>query len=406
MGKYYQLQQKRFFRLLPLVLCAALVLFVCLIVVHHSLTQMDTNGDKNTKFPIAMVGTADDRFLQMGVSALTRLDSSRFAIEILQMEEPQAISALEQGDIAAYVVIPEGFVDAALYGEILPLKYVSTTGATGIVSIVKDEITRVIGDILLSAQKGIYGTWDAMAAHGLEENLQGVVDGISIAFTEFVFARAKAYKLTELGISDHLGLQGYLFCGIAVLFFMLITLPYGPSIVKQDYSLQQILSSKGYGTLGQLLCEFSAYFISYVLLLSGVIVVALLAGGGVGLENGMMQNMTVLQIPWRLLPVVFMVCSLSFFLFELAGNLVSGILMVFFTTLALCFVGGCMYPAYFFPDGIQKLGAILPTGLARAQIASCITGTGHCGVWLTAYGTGFFALTWAARRVRSSFAER
>ena len=53
---------------------------------------------------------------------------------------------------------------------------------------------------------------------------------------------------------------------------------------------------------------------------------------------------------------------------------VSFVLLQFFLSTALCFVSGCMYPVYFFPVSVQRVAAWLPAGLARSQLASCITG--------------------------------
>jgi len=59
-------------------------------------------------------------------------------------------------------------------------------------------------------------------------------------------------------------------------------------------------------------------------------------------------------------------------MYELASDLVSGVLLQFFGTLALCFICGCLYPITFFPDSVQKIAAFLPVGLARMQLADCI----------------------------------
>ena len=62
------------------------------------------------------------------------------------------------------------------------------------------------------------------------------------------------------------------------------------------------------------------------------------------------------------------------------SDLIGGVLMQFFVTLALCFVSGCLYPITFFPDAVQKLAKFLPTGIARMQIGNCILG---CVSWET-----------------------
>ena len=106
---------------------------------------------------------------------------------------------------------------------------------------------------------------------------------------------------------------------------------------------------------------------------------------------------TLLSWLWTALPVVVMVAAWSFFLFSLAKELISGVLLVALLSLALCFAGGCMYPASFFPDAVRQAARFLPTGLAMEQLSCCVTGGQGSGGWLLLYSAGFAALTWLHR---------
>ena len=63
-------------------------------------------------------------------------------------------------------------------------------------------------------------------------------------------------------------------------------------------------------------------------------------------------------------------------LYTLSGDLVGGVLLQFFLGVAMCFVSGCLYPVYFFPESVQHLAQYLPAGLARSHLAGYITGDG------------------------------
>lgn len=379
MGKYFWMQCKRVLRFLPLVLCVAAVLFGSLAAIYNEMIRMSEESDAKTKFKVGLVGTAGDSYLQLGLAALESFDSSRFAVEIVTMTEPEAETAMTRGDIAAYVAIPEGFMEAAFRGEFMPLKYVSTVGAVGLVTLFKDEITLVINDILTEAQKGIYGAGNALHSQGLSSG--EAINELSIEYAEFVFDRAKAYSVKELGISDGLGLEGYLLSGLTVLFLMLICLPFAPMLVRRDHSLSRMLAARRRSVLGQVACEFGAYLLGLLALLV-VVLVCLLA---VGIEHSISGHGILYTVP-----VVLMVGSLSFLLYEATSDLISGVLLQFFVTLCLCFISGCLYPNYFFPEMVQKIGAVLPAGIARTQIAGCITGEFSMGFTLALMG---FAVT-------------
>ena len=65
---------------------------------------------------------------------------------------------------------------------------------------------------------------------------------------------------------------------------------------------------------------------------------------------------------------------------------------------ALCFVGGCLYPIRMFPDVIQELAAVLPSGIARAHTVNVFIGLASAEIWkMLAYTIVFAALAVAVR---------
>lgn len=377
MKRYCLLQCKRIARYLPGALLAMLVLFGGLMTVFSATMLQNASGDR--KFQVAMVGTADDMMLQMGLTALRTFDSTQFAMEIVEMTEEEAHEALEKGQISAYMVFPEAFMDEAMMGHILPVKFVSTAGAGGVVSVFKEEVTKVISRLLLDSQRGVFAMQDAMG--DLDVPYNGRLDILAFTFLDYILARDNLYTLEELGIGNALGLEDYLLCGLFLLFLMLTCLPFAPLMIRRDMSLDRMLAARGCGvltqTLSDLLCYMAGFFLLIVLL---KIPAAFLA-----------PQLKLRLIP--MLPVIFAVCSLSFLLYTLCADLISGVLVQFFTTLALCFVSGCMYPIFFFPLPVQKLAEWLPTGAARSQLTACLTGDSYDQVWLLwAYGLVFTAL--------------
>ena len=384
MRKYVYLQLKRLLRILPFALGVTAILFGCLTAVFQAMVTASQNSEDQKKFQIGLVGTAGDTYLELGLAALETFDSTRFAIEITQMEEQQAVKAMQNGDIAAYVVIPEGFMEAAMRGQIKPLKYVSTSGAVGLVSMFKDEITQVINDIMVAAQKGIYGTGNALSDNGQGTSANKVINDLSIEYTEFLFSRSKVYSAEELGISDGLGIEGYLFCGLTVLLLMLGCLPFAPFLVRKDVALGRMLAARRRPVVGQVLCDFAVYLLG--ILIQAAVIFSII--GGMGSAANFACR------PEAIAPVLLLISTLSFLLYEITADMISGVLLQFFTTLCLCFASGCLYPAYFFPESLQKLAALLPAGIARCVLSGCITGQIQRGDTAALLGySGAFLLT-------------
>ena len=183
--------------------------------------------------------------------------------------------------------------------------------------------------------------------------------------------------------------------GILVVFLMLAALCYSPVLVGGEHDLSRLLAARGIGAGKQILAELGSFLVSFGLLLLCAGVLALMGAhlGGFSLP----PVKTLLFWVWTALPVVVMVAAWSFFLFSLAKELVSGVLLVALLSLALCFAGGCMYPASFFPDAVRQTARFLPTGLAMEQLSCCVTGGQGSGFWLLLYSAGFAALTWLHR---------
>lgn len=360
MGKYFYVQLKRLLRLFLPVLLVTAMLFGCLMVVYDTISSMNEESKVTTKFQIGVVGTASDFYLQMGLKAMDSIDSTRFSIKLVEMEEKAAEDAMRRGKIAAFVAFPEGFLDAAFHGEIMPLKFVCAAGSVGLVSMIKDEFTQMLEIMLLESQKGIYGSGDAMNSLGLSGSK--VVNDISIAYAEFVFSRGNMYRTGTLAAFNGLGMEGYLVTGLCIVLFLLICLTFVPMMIRRDHALGRMLCAQGRSVTAQLLCDFGVYLLA----LAGIAAVVLIY------VVFWMQAAVTGAMLLQALPVLVMLAAMSFLMYELASDLVSGVLLQFFTVLVLCFISGCLYPITFFPEAVQNLSAFLPTGIARVQIANCI----------------------------------
>lgn len=348
MKNYLNLLLKRLFRLLPGALLAALVLYAALAVLLGAVGQ--AAEQETVKFPLALCGSTDDPLVQLGITALQRLDATRFSVDLYTMTESEAQKALADGTISAYIVLPEGFVDAAMYGNIPTLRYVTLTETTGPAAIFQREVTQVISHILLSAQKGVYGISSALQDNGLGSSAYSLMNDLALKYAELALTRENAFRLQILGIDSGLELGEYLFCGLSVLLIFLWNLSFAPMAVQRDVSLNRMLAVKGHGAAGQAVADFFAFLLGM-----GV----LTAFSGV-----------LLPFPlWSLLLVTVLAASFSFFIFSLTDSLLGGVVLHFLSSVGMCFLSGCMYPVSFFPDGIRQLAPWLPACACREFLA-------------------------------------
>lgn len=400
MKKYFYLQFKRVLKFFPFFLAVTLILMVGLAAILSGIIQNFNNGEDNQRFKIAITGDIDNDYLKWGMTAMQTFDETRFAIEFIEMTETDAEKALADGRISAYVVLPDNFMENVLIGRMDPIKYVTTPGMGGVVSMFKNEVTGLVTDMVVYSQKGTYGIYDAMRDNGLSATAGDCMNRISIEYVDLILHRSKIYNLEELGISNGLSTAEYFVCGITVLMLMLIGLPYVTVYVKKDYSLNSLLLARGYSNLGQMLCEYISHLVSLLLL-----VTFLAAGAGVVVNlifdtlADFVTSKILSAYALRIIPILVMLSAFNIMIFELSNNIVSSVLLHFFISISVCYISGCLYPTYAFPKTVQLMAVFLPTSVAKGYLAGSFNGN-HT-VWefvgILAYTVLFFGIALAVR---------
>lgn len=364
MRMYLYLQSKRTVRYLGSAICAVLVLLVVLLGAFGLIMGQDQSFNK---IRVAITGDTQNAVLNMGITALESFDSTQYTVELLLMDQQEAAKALEQRQLTGYVVIPEGFMEAALHGSMQPLEFVSHADAADLGTVFKKELTTAVATLVLESQRGVYGMVDALRDHDVA--LGDLANKAGMDYMGLVLARDDIYTVEELGISNGLDLTGTLLCGLSVLLLLLACLPFAPLLVRRDVALSAVLASRKKPVWAQTVCDYLAYSAALMVVCLAVLVICWLVCCCTGVAFCTFGG--IWQLLWQLLPVVLMAAGLSFMLYSMATELISGVLLQFFVTAAVCFISGCIYPISFFPVKLQQVVAWLPTGTARTYL-SCV----------------------------------
>lgn len=364
---YLLAQMKRVKKALPAVLIMTLLLTGCIALISKVMLIADSSSEKKQKVQIGLVGDISGSYLGFGISALQHLDSSRFAIEFIEMEEEEARDRLNHGTLSAFVIVPEGFVEAAVRGENMPLTYVSTSGSLRLGSMIMNELVNTISSLLTESQNAIYGMQNYLVNNGMSDIYWQATDELYLRFLDFILGRTSVYELEIMCLSGNLSMIGYYLCGFTVLFLLLWGIAGSPLYIKKDHALPALLSSKGQNTLSQMAGEFVAYFVLMATSFLLVIVLVAIAMGltGFTLPEWEREGIGILfGFYVKMLPVAAVICAMQLLLFELTSDMVSGILLQFLCALSLGYLSGCFYPISFFPESIQIVQPLLPTGVA------------------------------------------
>lgn len=367
--------------------------------------NMDASKDSKRKIQIGIAGDISDSYLGLGIYALQYLDSSRFAIDFHNISEEEARNRMAAGELSAYVCIPDGFIDSLISGENKPITYVTSNGQMGVGSLIINELIDVVSNFITESQNGIYGMQRFMLQHALEADFEAATNELNLRYIEFILNRTSVYGFETIGISNDLSLTGYYLCGILILFFLLWGINCSTLFSKKDIALSRLLASKGQGAFLQVLGEYLAYLLLMLFSLLCITVILILAVNIVGFPVPEWENAgsaKILLFVLAQIPVIAVISAFQFFLYELIDNIVSAVILQFLCAICLGYLSGCFYPVNFFPDSMQKLAVMLPTGAALSYADKSLLAKPAIGeaVLLILYFTVFITLSVMTRRQR------
>ena len=370
--KYFLLEWKRLLKMLVFLLLIAALLMSISLVVFQQFSYF-LKSDRDSKITISVVGNTDSRLFTAGIMALKTMDSSRFSMDLQLTDEETAKKQLRNGEISAYVVIPEGFTKAARQGEILPICYYTTTSTVDVSALLRDEMTKVIEVVLKESQKGVFGGEQMLAENGYQSIALTKANFLNIQYIDFIIERARMYKTDITGVSYGLDLMQHLFIGITILLLCVLVIPLVCLLVRRDNSMLRFLRAAGCGSVRTALSEFFAMvlvFLPALGILAGCVTVLnrflpLAQMADVGFDLSIFAR--------SLIPVSVLVCAFAFAVTELSGNMLSAVTGFFFFSMGLCYISGCMYPLYALPPILQQIAAFTPTGAARAFVSLSVT---------------------------------
>ena len=388
---------------MPAVFLVTMILAASVGLIAKGLLSDKLSDENRKKLDIGICGDLTDSYLGIGVMAVQQLDSSRFAINFHTLEEEEAREMLLDGELTAYLVIPEGFVDSVVSGENFSIRYYAPNSQMGLGTMLMNELANIISELVTKSQSGIYGMQNLCEDYGRYDIYWDATNELNLEYIDIILSRQMLFEVETLGVSNALSLQGYYICGFAVLFFMIFAINGCPIFVRRDMSLARLMSANGVGAFYQVLVEFAAYLVLVVICMLSVFAVL----GGVCQfadfavpEWQRVDFATVFGFGVALMPAIFMLTAMAKLGHELSGNIVSGMLIQFLVTLSMGYICGCFYPASFFPEGIQVIGTILPPGVAMKYASECMIDevSTLSVLGMLFYTVLFVALTWFLRQ--------
>ena len=370
---YFIVQLKRILKLLPGMLVMTLLVGLVVVAIGYAIINSDTYREQQLHYKLGIVGSTEDDMLTMGVNLLENDDSS-LMLDIIQFkEEDLARAALRDGQISAYILITDEFINSlnALSNDI-SLEYFATSGQRGITGIMMDELADIASELVISSEKGLLALEAEMKNAGFpSEAINPEIDRLLLLYVGAMLARGDMAEFSELGLSDGLTTPEYYSLSLSLFFMLMMSFCSVSFFLGKKKATYQFISAKGLKTGWQILAEFLAYFLMNLFCVELILFILrrLSKLRIIPSQNGEIIGDTFLiKSEINIIAVVILFSALGFFIFEIVTGVINKFLAAFILYIGMAYISGYFYPKSFFTDLLQLVGKYLPTGVAFSYL--------------------------------------
>lgn len=368
---YLWLQIKRAAKIYPSVLTVTAVTLLSIVLAAVILLNNTLNGEDKTRMKIGVVGDVSESYLGIGIYALKNIDSSRFAIDFIEMTEAEAHAALQERRLTGYVQVPEDYVNNIAHGDNVPATYVTLNAPESFGTVVTGEVTQAVSGYVTESQNSMNSIYEAARKVKKQQEVNKDIDNITLLYLDRILSRSNTYSVDIIGMADSISMGGYYICGILIFFMLIWGISCNRILLKKTYAMPRALKARGINTISQLLCEYIGFFIfTFITFLIFAAIFGIVSGyNDFGIkELAGADFVTCIIFIFKAIPVISMITAMQLLLYEAVSGTVNAILLQFLIAVALAYVSGCFYPNNFFPDSIQNLANILPSGVGFAYL--------------------------------------
>lgn len=374
---YLSLQLKRTMKIYPSVLIITLITLCSIVMTAGVILYKESQSEDKQKMKVGLVGDVTDSYLGLGVYALKNMDSSRFTIDFLELDEEEARQKLKNRELTGFVQVPENFVDSVAHGDNVPADYITINAPESFGSVITGEITQTVSGLITSSQNAMDCMFEVAKMSGKKDNLRSYIDEMTLLYADQILGRENTFNISNIGVVDSVSTGAYYICGILMFLLLLWGISCNKILIKKNYAMAKTLYSRGIKTGSQIFCEYLGYFIITLItfLVFGMIFGVVVSNNSLGIRE--LQNADVvgsIGFIFKIIPVIAMIAAMQMMLYEMASGTVNAILLQFLVAVVLGYVSGCFYPNNFFPEIMQKITAVLPSGVGFAFLRKAISG--------------------------------
>lgn len=359
---YLKLELKRACKRLWQLYAGAITLFAMAAVIALLSNRLLYGESVVGRVAVGVSVPDDDRLAGQVVQMISSLESVGSVCDFRYMDRESCLQQLEEGSLYAVLDVPEGFVQSIMNGTNTPVTVWFHSNA-GVEGKLFQELTDAGALTLGASQAGIYAGNELYRVCGLEEAIGQLERDLN--------ERYMAYSLQRTGYFRHLKVQAtrdvdpmeFYEISVYVLFLFLTAIPVSGYLMPAKKVMRQKLALAGIG---------SGYRMAVKMAGLGLLMAAATLPLIVGAVMGKV-------VEWSgILPAVWLLsCAAAsgvvVLLYQLAGTLLGGIMLLFFVITGQHFLAGGFLPVVFLPETLQKLAVYLPSSIIMDTMKQAVT---------------------------------
>lgn len=367
-GIWLKTEYKRAAALLPSVFIKAVITIVLMGMAVCGVARLLM---ENHEKPLVQIGydAPNDQMTQLAVSYIENMGSLKSWCILIPMDEKTGINALEQGDIAAFLLLPETVAEGIMSGNNQPAQlYIPKDYVWG--GRLFQELAGAGVGMLKTAQAEIYATHMLVTDFSLDssklENLYQQIDAFNL---QIVINREQLFHTKTLSITENLSLYVYYGGAILAFYLMFLAILWGKhfrrSITEIRICTQRLGIAKWKQLVGRIsviwtmlaVCFLPIFTLWWVPAIREILRVNFTLSGFLLL----VLSLTVTAVWIQLVCLVIE-----------SSQVVTWILVLF--AIVCGYFSGCFIPASLLPDISKKIAFFLPTTYFRYSFSALFSG--------------------------------
>lgn len=408
--RYLYMEMKKMIGIFPRMLLQAIMLMILIGAIAFCGARTMEKEPLAVRADIGVVVREGNTMTRIALGYVENLESASQICHFVQMTDEEGVRSLENGDIAALIVLPEQLVEGIMNG-VNPSVEVFFPKNAGLEAMLLRELTESGAGLLRVAQAQIYGAYDTAVEYGLMDRLsvmEGEIDSYNLAFA---LDRLAIYQEEMVSATGKMNMIQFYVASGAVLFLLLTGMAIYPVVQREPEAFRKQLTRYGTGEVWQSFCKWLCGFLCVslfgcialtVLKIAGIFapevvesLILALTGSRRGSDIGVQAGMMLL--------ILITISTLVYMIYSLAGSRSSAILLIFLLSVVMIYLSGGLVPSMFLPKVMQVIGDRLPTAYLIRAVGGILTGyhrdiLRQCVLGLCCYTVLFSAASYWLRR--------